>query len=928
MASVLDFFYTLVVLPVEGIIEAVFYFIRVFFPSLGVAGAIAGVSLAVNFLALPIYNMADSQQLKERETKKRLSAWASRIRRAFSGDERFMMLSYYYRLNQYHPAYALRETASILVQLPFFIAAYHFLSNCADLKTASLWVIKNLGTPDALLAFAGRRLNVLPVVMTVINLVSGFIYAKDAPLREKLQAPMLALLFLFLLYDSPSGLVLYWTLNNLFSLAKNAVKRFCPRPWLAVEAFVCAASVAAVWYVERVIRIRARSFYLILLVPLAIPLARLAASRILSLTLFKGNAIGFRCLFLFACLSLTLLLGLALPSSMIATSPAEFAFLGKTDSPLSYVWSSLVFASGLCLLWPLAIYLMAGKKHRPFLALTVFAVAASALFNVWAFKHDYGNVFVTGEVEGWSKLHNYGLSFVFLPVIVVILAFALLVLLLSAARLEWAHRTVLSVCAALLVYGGIKISSIQSSYKSYRAAREGLSVDAQDASLPLKAEFHLSRNGRNVVKIFLDRSMGLYVPYILEQFPELRESYRGFTLYPNTVSFSNFTVEGAPALYGGYEYSPQEMNKRKDELLNEKSNEAQKVVPKLLSAAGWNVTVADPVYTSYGNIVSKDFLSDCPGVRQVFTVGRYSSRYLLEHNLMDVGLDRFVRRGIIKFFVLQALYPPVRYYYYAHGRSYTNTSVPSTFLDDYSTLYYLSDLTDTEATGNTYTMLYNLTAHDVTPLMEPDYHPVGGGQDLLAKENIHTPYPYQSASDLIHYECNATAFIQVGRWLDFLKESGVYDNTRVIIVGDHGFGVLSRFPGHSLPNSDCSWFHTVLMVKDFGADGDFHTDSSFMTNADSVWLSLEGLGLDMTNPYTGKMLTRGEDFKASGVNLFFCLNNNPGSYISSTQYPIDIQRAYHVSDDIFTESNWVPLSDWLESHPEDTPEGVVRGAAK
>ena len=28
-------------------------------------------------------------------------------------------------------------------------------------------------------------------------------------------------LFLVLLYDSPSGLVFYWTLNNLFSLVKN-----------------------------------------------------------------------------------------------------------------------------------------------------------------------------------------------------------------------------------------------------------------------------------------------------------------------------------------------------------------------------------------------------------------------------------------------------------------------------------------------------------------------------------------------------------------------------------------------------------------------------------------------------------------------------------------------------------------------------------
>jgi membrane protein insertase Oxa1/YidC/SpoIIIJ len=31
----------------------------------------------------------------------------------------------------------------------------------------------------------------------------------------------MALIFLVLLYNSPSGLVLYWTCNNIFSLGKN-----------------------------------------------------------------------------------------------------------------------------------------------------------------------------------------------------------------------------------------------------------------------------------------------------------------------------------------------------------------------------------------------------------------------------------------------------------------------------------------------------------------------------------------------------------------------------------------------------------------------------------------------------------------------------------------------------------------------------------
>lgn len=926
MTSVLDFFYTLIVFPVESIIEAIFNTIRHFLFSLGVAGAIAGVSLAVNFLALPIYNMADAQQMKERETKKKLAHWVSRIRKTFRGDERFMMLSYYYRINHYHPAYALRETASILVQVPFFIAAYHFLSNCIDLKNASFWLIKDLGSPDALLQFAGMRLNVLPIAMTVINIVSGIIYTKGAPLREKLQSPILALLFLFLLYNSPSGLVFYWTLNNLFSLAKNAVKTFCPKPWIAVQVFICVVCVAAVWHVYFVRQIRAKSLVCIFLsIPVFLPLGKFALSKVLRVRgVLALRERSLNSLFLVSCVAACLLMGLVLPAALISTSPTEFSFLGATDSPLSYIASTFVFSLGLCLLWPSCIYFMADRKYRPVLVLAMCLLTFSMLLNVWVFKHDYGNVLVTGEVERWGNLHYNSLFLVLGPIAAAVVSVVLPVFFLLHEKGAWIRRFMLSICVALSLYGIGKIVGIEASYRGYRQVHEMLHADADVEGLPLEPVFHLSKTGKNVVRIFLDRSIGIYVPYIMQQFPDLLETYRGFTLYPNTVSFSSATIEGAPALFGGYEYTPAEINKRQTELLNDKTNEAQLVLPRLFSEAGWSVTITDPVYTSYGNIVNKDFLKDCPAVNEIYTVGRYSSRYLLDNNLIDSGLDKLVKKGIVRFFLLQALYPPLRYYFYAAGRSYTNSSAPSDFINDYSTLYYLSGLTDAEAEGDTYTLLYNLTAHDVVPLIEPDYHPGLVLPDMLNADNVHTVYPYQSTEDLILYECNAAALLQIGKWLDALRAMGVYDNTRIIIVADHGPGG-QPFLGEGVSlNSAYGLLHTLLMEKDFGATDEFKADGSFMTNADSVWMTLDGLGVPNINPYTGKEICEGSMLKAGGVNLFMCPVANPGLYIGKTQYPIDINRGYHVSDDIYKESNWVPFADWVREHPEDMPRGAEK----
>ena len=72
--------------------------------------------------------------------------------------------------------------------------------------------------------------------MTIINISASAVYSKGLSLKEKIQLYLTAAVFLILLYNSPSGLVLYWTLNNLFSLLKNIFYRvrLDKRVWYAV----------------------------------------------------------------------------------------------------------------------------------------------------------------------------------------------------------------------------------------------------------------------------------------------------------------------------------------------------------------------------------------------------------------------------------------------------------------------------------------------------------------------------------------------------------------------------------------------------------------------------------------------------------------------------------------------------------------------
>ena len=183
--------------------------------------SIITLSIVINFIVLPLYWKADQIQRKEQEKQRKMKPWIVHIRRHFSGDERFMMQSAYYRIEHYNPLNVIQEAGPLALQIPFFMAAYHYISSIPLLKGASFGPIADLAAPDALLKIGGLSINILPIIMTTINFLSGYVYSKRGSLRQKMQIYGIGIVFLVLLYNSASGLVIYWIMNQLFSLGKN-----------------------------------------------------------------------------------------------------------------------------------------------------------------------------------------------------------------------------------------------------------------------------------------------------------------------------------------------------------------------------------------------------------------------------------------------------------------------------------------------------------------------------------------------------------------------------------------------------------------------------------------------------------------------------------------------------------------------------------
>ena len=207
--------------PFSKFIGIVFVFVLNIVKNHGIALIL--LSIIINIILFPFYHLADKIEKKEKNAQLQMKPKLDEFKSVYQGYELYLYTNNVYRLNNYHPAYALRGLVSLLIQVPFFMGAYSYLSTYTGFEGVSFLFLSNLALPDGLLKLGGLSINLLPFVMTAVNLWSGYIYSKGSAKSEKLTIVVIAVFFLVILYNSPASLLVYWTCNNIFSLIKTMI---------------------------------------------------------------------------------------------------------------------------------------------------------------------------------------------------------------------------------------------------------------------------------------------------------------------------------------------------------------------------------------------------------------------------------------------------------------------------------------------------------------------------------------------------------------------------------------------------------------------------------------------------------------------------------------------------------------------------------
>ncbi len=127
-----------------------------------------------------------------------------------------------FRENKVNPA---AGCLPILIQMPIFIGLFWMLRTASELRYAPFLWINDLSQPDTIADLFGFPINILPLIMgaTMYFQMQMTPAMASADAMQQKIFKFLPFIFLVFLYNFSSGLVLYWTVQNLLTILQQYI---------------------------------------------------------------------------------------------------------------------------------------------------------------------------------------------------------------------------------------------------------------------------------------------------------------------------------------------------------------------------------------------------------------------------------------------------------------------------------------------------------------------------------------------------------------------------------------------------------------------------------------------------------------------------------------------------------------------------------
>ncbi|MEO6847773.1 MAG: membrane protein insertase YidC [Chthoniobacterales bacterium] len=126
----------------------------------------------------------------------------------------------------------------MLIQIPIFFGFYGMLGTAIELRNSSFLWVRDLSQPDTVFHIYGFPINVLPLVMAASMLGQMLLTPKTGDATQQRFVFFMPVIYIAFSYNYASGLSLYWTTQNIFSIVQLYLTRNQAMPTLQKKSDV------------------------------------------------------------------------------------------------------------------------------------------------------------------------------------------------------------------------------------------------------------------------------------------------------------------------------------------------------------------------------------------------------------------------------------------------------------------------------------------------------------------------------------------------------------------------------------------------------------------------------------------------------------------------------------------------------------------
>ncbi|MGL4981456.1 MAG: YidC/Oxa1 family membrane protein insertase [Treponemataceae bacterium] len=457
----------------------------------------------------------------------------------------------------------------------------------------------------------------------------------------------------------------------------------------------------------------------------------------------------------------------------------------------------------ICLLWQLSSTFI--RNITTFILFTVLIFFLTCLF---IFKGNYGTLdFTLLSNTNYFFSPNAFINDIFIFFTVSI--FFTTIFYFRLTQFVFSGLSILFISLSFLTFFNILVITNQD-----KALQEQLNNDEKK----IHDFFAYHPTKENIVYFIFDMFDSRDIPVVFDRNPELKEKFTGFTWYKNTTSIGENTVLSLPSIYGGYDYTPQNINKKNKSLRTEVNN-AFTQLPNLFSKKGFSVALNYPDQGAF--MGSNYFYSKIKDKKNVLLLNlnpKLSSFYkdfsssneqskILKYHPFFLSVSLF---NIVPHFL--------RSYIYQNGTwlgSAKSINTNNTTYKDLAMLKMNTEFANINAEKQTFKFFYSMLSHFPWNLKENEL--VTTDQEQL---QLYT------AEHIMKY---------LAEYIDWLKNNGIYDNTKIVIASDHD-GIAEKIAGYDFPLNVPGKPFSILFFKDFNSIKSFDINTDPMTSADAYYL--------------------------------------------------------------------------------------------